>query len=52
MLDPISYWAANDHDRFEFEYVLNPSGDRGVEIDMSRMTIPSRHKFEYGPEDF
>lgn len=52
MLGPISYWAAKDRDRFEFEYVMNPTGDRGLEIDMHRITVPTRHELEYAPAEF
>lgn len=52
MLDPISYWAAKDADEFTFAYVINPSGDRGLEMDMNKLTIPGRRQLEYAPEEF
>lgn len=52
LLDPISYWADSDADEFEFEYVVNPSGGRGLEMDMKRLTVPARRKLEYAPEEF
>lgn len=52
LLDPISYWADRDRDEFEFEYVLNPTGDRGLEMDMRHITVPSRHRLEYPPDEF
>ncbi len=52
MLDPISYWAAGDADEFEFEYVINPTGDRGLEMDMKHITVPSKHRLEYAPDEF
>ena len=52
LLDPISYWAGTDSDEFTFEYVINPSGDRGLEMDMKQITVPSRHKSEYPPDEF
>jgi hypothetical protein len=52
MLDPISYWAANDGDEFKFEYVVNPSGNPGLEMDMKRITVPSRHQLEQPPVEF
>ena len=52
MLDPISYWAARDEDEFEFEYVINPTGDRGLEIDRKHITVPSKHELEHEPEEF
>jgi hypothetical protein len=39
-------------DEFEFEYVINPSGDRGLEMDMKRITLPGRHELEYAPTEF
>ncbi len=41
-----------DKDEFEFEYVINPSGDRSMEIDMKRITVPTRHELEYPPDEF
>ena len=52
MLDPISYWAERDADRFVFEYVINPSGGRGLEMDMQRLTVPARRELEHAPEEF
>ena len=52
MLDPISYWAGREEDEFTFEYVINPSGNRGLEMDMNKLTVPSRLKFEHAPEEF
>ena len=52
MLDPISYWAGKEADEFTFEYVINPSGDRGLEIDMNKLTVPGRRPLEYAPEEF
>ncbi len=52
LLDPISYWAAEDQDRFEFEYALNSTGGRSVEMDMSRITVPNRGRLERRPEEF
>lgn len=42
----------NGNDEFEFEYVINPSGDRGLEMDMKRITMPSKHELEYPPGEF
>ena len=52
LLDPLSYWNYEDYDRFEFEYVINPSGDRGLEMDMKKLTVPSRRELEYAPKMF
>lgn len=52
LLDPLSYSHYEDTDTFEFVYVLNPSGGRGLEMDMKRITVPSRRKLEYAPEEF
>ena len=41
-----------EKDQFKFEYVINLSGDRGMEIDMKRITVPSPHELEYPPEEF
>ena len=39
-------------DEFEFEYVINPRGNRGLEMDMKRITVPGRHELEYQPDQF
>lgn len=39
-------------DEFEFEYVINPSGDRGLEMDIKRVTVPGHHELEYAPREF
>ena len=46
--DPVSYWAERDYDEFEFEYVINPSGDRGLEIDRDKIKVPSGGKLDFG----
>ena len=52
LLDPISYWADFDADEFEFEYVINRSGARGMEMNMKLITVPAKHESEYAPEEF
>jgi hypothetical protein len=39
-------------DEFEFEYVINPSGNPGLEMDKQRITVPRRHELEYPPGEF
>jgi hypothetical protein len=39
-------------DEFEFEYVINPSGDRGLEMDEKQISVPGRHELEYAPGEF
>lgn len=42
----------SSEDEFEFEYVINPSGDRGLEMDIKKITVPERHRLEYEPKFF
>lgn len=39
-------------DEFKFEYVINPSGGRGLEMDLKRITLPGRHELEHAPSEF
>ena len=52
LLDALLYTMERDADEFQFEYVVNPSGDRGLEMDMSHLEVPARHELEYAPEEF
>ena len=52
LLDPLAYTRYDDTDRFRFQYVINPSGDRGLEIDKNQITVPGKRKLEYAPEEF
>lgn len=42
----------SSEDEFTFEYVVNPSGDRGLEMDMKQIKVPARHRLEYEPKFF
>ena len=48
----INYIPRTGEDEFDFEYVINPSGDRGLEIDMKHIKVPSKHELEYPPHEF
>ena len=52
MYGPIRYDSSNDFDWFHFVYVVNPSGGRGLEMDMKRLTVPAKHGLEYPPHEF
>jgi hypothetical protein len=54
MLEDLRYIPRplSNEDQFRFEYVINSSGDRGLEIDMKQIKVPSQHKLEYAPKQF
>jgi len=52
MSGDILYFPNSGEDEFEFEYVINPSGDPGLEMDTQRITMPRRHELEYRPDEF
>lgn len=52
LLDALLYTMEGDADEFRFEYVINPSGGRGLEMDMNHLIVPARHELEYAPEEF
>lgn len=52
MRGPVSYSAGKNNDDFTFEYVINQSGDRGMEMDMERLSVPDRKEREEPPKQF
>ena len=46
------YPSRPSSDKFEFTYVINPSGSPALEIDPKRVTAPSKGKFEAEPPVF
>jgi len=52
MLGPIYYLPRSDFDWFQFVYVVNPSGDRGLEMDMGHLAVPAKQELEYPPNEF
>jgi hypothetical protein len=58
MLEGIAYRPRRDtgdhpgSDNFEFIYVVNPSGSRNLEIDMEKIEVPNKGKFEDPPPEY
>ncbi len=52
MYGAIEYRAYEESDVIEFQYVINASSSRAVEMDMARITVPSKKAYERPPQQF